>query len=218
MLVTTGDLSDGFRLPGAGLQIFARPTSSTRSAVHKRRPRAGLLSDFRDLKIGDHVVHVEHGVGMFVGLKKLTVGLDAHEFMELRYSGDDKLFVPVERLRPDSEVPAAARVRRSIDLGGRTPEKARTRVKKAMRDMADELLKLYAQRKAITGHAFASDSHWQEEFEGAFEFDLDDVNQEICRGRTSSATWNRPRRWIACSAATSATARPKWRCAQRSRR
>ena len=95
----------------------------------------------------------------------------AQEFLELRYHGDDKLFVPVERL--DLIQKYTGGTRPALDrLGGTTWEKAKTRVKKAMRDMAEELLKLYAQRKAVPGHAFAPDTHWQEEFEGAFPYEL----------------------------------------------
>ena len=83
--------------------------------------------------------------------------------------------------------------------------------------MAEELLKLYAARKAVPGHAFSPDSHWQQEFEDAFECELT-PDQTTRRSPTSSATWNRRRRWIACCAATSATARPRSRCAPRSRR
>src|SRR4026209_356487 len=91
--------------------------------------------------------------------------------MELRYAGEDKLFVPVERLDLVQKYTGAARP--ALDrLGGTTWEEAKPRVKKAMRDMAEELLKLYASRKAIPGHAFSPDSHWQEEFEDAFEYEL----------------------------------------------
>jgi transcription-repair coupling factor (superfamily II helicase) len=97
--------------------------------------------------------------------------------MELRYAGEDKLFVPVDRLDLVQKYSGAAHP--SLDrLGGTTWEKAKTRVKKAMRDMADDLLKLYAARKAIQGHAFGPDTHWQEEFESAFEFDLT-VDQQV---------------------------------------
>ena len=122
--------------------------------------------------MGDYVVHVDHGIGVFVGLKQLGVapGEAPQEFMELRYSGEDKLFVPVERLDLVQKYTGASRP--PVDrLGGQTWEKAKTRVKKAMRDMAEELLKLYAQRKAVPGHAFAADTHWQEEFEGAFPYE-----------------------------------------------
>ena len=141
--------------------------------MHERRQSATrtFLSDFRDLKVGDLVVHVDHGIGVFVGLKRIDVGLEPQEFMELRYSGEDKLFVPVERLDLVQRYTGSARP--SLDrLGGTTWEKAKTRVKKAMRDMAEELLKLYAARKAVPGHAFSPDSHWQQEFEDAFEWDL----------------------------------------------
>ena len=91
--------------------------------------------------------------------------------MELRYAGEDKLFVPVERLDLVQKYTGASRP--PLDrLGGTTWEKAKTRVKKAMRDMAEELLKLYAARKAVPGHAFSPDSHWQQEFEDAFEWEL----------------------------------------------
>jgi transcription-repair coupling factor (superfamily II helicase) len=174
LLVTTGRLSQGFRLPDAKLQVFTETDifdeERTRQERHQAATRT-FLSDFRDLKVGDYVVHVDHGIGLFVGLKKLSVGPDAQEFMELRYHGDDKLFVPVERLDLVQKYSGGGRP--SLDrLGGTTWEKAKTRVKKAMRDMAGELLKLYAARKAVPGYAFAADTHWQEEFENAFEYDL----------------------------------------------
>ena len=182
VLVAVGSLSRGFRLAEGGLQVYAETDvfEEERRPSEKRRNLARtFLSDLRDLKVGDLVVHVDHGIGEFVGLKQLspvgrvtgasTPGLQ--EFLELRYHGDDKLFVPVERL--DLIQKYTGGTRPALDrLGGTTWEKAKTRVKKAMRDMAEELLKLYAQRKAVPGHAFAPDTHWQEEFEGAFPYDL----------------------------------------------
>jgi transcription-repair coupling factor (superfamily II helicase) len=174
VLVGTGYLSRGFRLADAGLQLWAETdVFEEERKVHERRrsATATFLSDFRDLKVGDLVVHVDHGIGVFVGLKRIDVGAEPQEFMELRYAGDDKLFVPVERLDLVQRYTGAARP--ALDrLGGTTWEKAKTRVKKAMRDMAEELLKLYAARKAMQGHAFSPDSHWQQEFEDAFDWDL----------------------------------------------
>jgi transcription-repair coupling factor (superfamily II helicase) len=174
LLVGVGHLSRGFRLPDAQLQLWAETdVFEEERKLHERRRSATrtFLSDFRDLKAGDHVVHVDHGIGLFVGLKRIDVGLDPQEFMELRYAGEDKLFVPVERLDLVQKYTGATRP--SLDrLGGTTWEKAKTRVKKAMRDMAEELLKLYAARKAVPGHAFSVDTHWQEEFEDAFEWEL----------------------------------------------
>ncbi len=174
VLVGVGRLTRGFRLPDAGLQIWAETdVFEEERQVHERRRSAtrAFLSDFRDLKVGDLVVHVDHGIGVFVGLKRIEVGLEPQEFMELRYAGEDKLFVPVERLDLVQKYTGASRP--ALDrLGGTTWEKAKTRVKKAMRDMAEELLKLYAARKAVPGHAFSPDSHWQQEFEDAFEWEL----------------------------------------------
>ena len=174
VLVGVGRLTRGFRLPDAGLQIWAETdVFEEERQVHERRRSAtrAFLSDFRDLKVGDLVVHVDHGIGVFVGLKRIDVGLEPQEFMELRYAGEDKLFVPVERLDLVQKYTGASRP--ALDrLGGTTWEKAKTRVKKAMRDMAEELLKLYAARKAVPGHAFSPDTHWQQEFEDAFEWEL----------------------------------------------
>jgi transcription-repair coupling factor (superfamily II helicase) len=197
VLVGVGRLTRGFRLPDAGLQIWAETdVFEEERQVHERRRSAtrAFLSDFRDLKVGDLVVHVDHGIGVFVGLKRIEVGLETQEFMELRYAGEDKLFVPVERLDLVQKYTGASRP--ALDrLGGTTWEKAKTRVKKAMRDMAEELLKLYAARKAVPGHAFSPDSHWQQEFEDAFEWDLTPDQQnataEIKRDMESPTSMDR---------------------------
>jgi transcription-repair coupling factor (superfamily II helicase) len=178
VVVAEGLLSRGFRLSDAGLAIYAESDifeeeRRRTSASRKRSLAATFLSDLRDLKVGDLIVHVDHGIGQFVGLRQISVGHGdvVQEFLELHYHGDAKLFVPVERL--DLVQKYTGGTRPPLDrLGGTSWEKAKTRVKKAMRDMAEELLKLYAARKAVAGHAFSADSHWQEEFEGAFEWEL----------------------------------------------
>jgi transcription-repair coupling factor (superfamily II helicase) len=197
VLVGIGHLSRGFRLPEASLQFWAETdVFEEERKTHERRRSATrtFLSDFRDLKVDDLVVHIDHGIGVFVGLKRIDVGQAPQEFMELRYAGEDKLFVPVERLDLVQKYSGASRP--SLDrLGGTTWEKAKTRVKKAMRDMAEELLKLYAARKAMPGHAFSADSHWQQEFEDAFEWELtvDQSNAivDIKRDMESPATMDR---------------------------
>jgi transcription-repair coupling factor (superfamily II helicase) len=175
VLVTTGSLSRGFHLPTGGLLVFAESDlfeEERRTGERRKSAARTFMSDFRDLKVGDLVVHVDNGIGRFVGLKKMSIGVgDAQEFMELRYSGEDKLFVPLDRLDLVQKYTGGAAP--TLDkLGGVTWEKAKSRVKKAMRDMAEELLKLYAARKAVVGHAFTADSHWQKEFDDAFPYDL----------------------------------------------
>jgi transcription-repair coupling factor (superfamily II helicase) len=176
VLVAVGAVSRGFRLTDAALQVYVeRDVFDEERRGGDKRPGVAkaFLSDLRDLKVGDLVVHVDHGIGEFVGLKQLGVsGSDRpQEFLELRYHDDAKLFVPVERLDLIQKYTGGSRP--ALDrLGGTTWEKAKSRVKKAMRDMAEELLRLYAQRKAVAGFAFSPDTHWQEEFEGAFPYEL----------------------------------------------
>jgi transcription-repair coupling factor (superfamily II helicase) len=176
VLTRTGVLSRGFELPEVGLAVFADgdvfPEEVHLHPRGRRRGLRGFLSDFRDLRTGDLVVHEEHGIGRFLGLETLDVGGTTREFMVLGYQGGDKLKVPVEafdRLQKYSSVEAA---RPQIDrLGSGHWEKTKTRVKKAMRDMAQELLRLYAERRARPGHAFVGESPWQKEFEEAFEYE-----------------------------------------------
>src|SRR5207249_360940 len=156
LLVAVGRLSRGFRLPDAQLQIYAETDvfeEERRAPERRRSATQAFLSDLRDLKVGDYVVHVDHGIGAFVGLKQIGIADNVQEFLELRYAGEDKLFVPVERLDLVQKYTGATRP--PIDrLGGTSWERAKTKVKKAMRDMAEDLLKLYAARKAVAGHAF----------------------------------------------------------------
>jgi transcription-repair coupling factor (superfamily II helicase) len=176
VLVVQGALSNGLRFVRGGVTIYAETDlfeddRHRGTAGRKRSATAAFLSDLRDLKVGDLIVHVDNGIGEFVGLKQIGVGDTAHEFLELRYHGQDKLFVPVERLDLIQKYTGGSRP--ALDkLGGTSWAKAKTKVKKAMRDMAEELLKLYAARKAVPGHAFSADTHWQEEFEAAFPYDL----------------------------------------------
>ena len=176
VLPRVGALSRGFELPEASLAVLADgdvfPEEVHLHARGRRRGLRGFLSDFRDLKPGDLVVHEEHGIGRFVGLETLDVGGATREFMVLAYHGGDKLKVPVEAFDRIQKYASAESARPTIDkLGSGSWEKTKTRVKKAMRDMAQELLKLYAERKARPGHAFTGESPWQHEFEEAFEYE-----------------------------------------------
>jgi len=176
VLTRVGALSRGFELPEAGVAVLADgdvfPEEVHLHARGRRRGLRGFLSDFRDLKPGDLVVHEEHGIGRFVGLETLDVGGATREFMVLAYQGGDKLKVPVEAFDRIQKYASAESARPAIDkLGSGSWERTKTRVRKAMRDMAKELLRLYAERKARPGHAFTGESPWQHEFEEAFEYE-----------------------------------------------
>ena len=173
--VRVGALSRGFELGEAGLCVLADGDIFPEEVHLHPRGRRGarsFVSDFRDLKIGDLVVHQDHGIGRFEGLETLAVGGASREFMVLVYQGGDKLKVPVDAFDRIQKYASAEGARPVIDrLGSGSWEKVKTRVKKAMRDMAAELLRLYAKRKARPGHAFSGESPWQREFEQAFEYE-----------------------------------------------
>ncbi|HMF91485.1 MAG TPA: transcription-repair coupling factor [Candidatus Angelobacter sp.] len=172
---------DGLVLPESRLVIFGTRDLFDESEVvvasplRQKSKTAAFLSDFRDLAVGDFVVHVEHGIGMYQGLKELAQGESVGEFMVLEFAEAAKLYVPLTRLDLIQKYRSSEGVRPPLSrLGGTAWAKTKARVKKAMKDMADELLKLYAARKAAQGHAFLADTQWQREFEDGFEFNETD--------------------------------------------
>ena len=174
--IVVGSLAEGFEVDDRNLVLFgdgdlfdeidvlARPGKAKSKA-------ASFISDFRELKPGDYVVHVDHGVGQFLGLKQIVSESITREFMIVNYFGDAKLYVPLERLDLIQKHSTGGGVRPQLDkLGGTTWAKTKARIKKSMRNMAEELLKLYAERRITPGYAFSANGHWHDEFEEAFEF------------------------------------------------
>src|SRR6185295_2299702 len=168
---------DGVVVPEAGLTIFgARDLFDESEAVGSRPQRhksktSAFLSDFRDLQVGDYVVHVEHGIGQYQGLKEINQGDGNAEFMLLEYADGARLYVPLTRLDLIQKFRSSEGARPALNhLGTAAWGKTKARVRKAMKDMADELLKLYAERRAAQGHAFATDNEWMREFEDSFGF------------------------------------------------
>ncbi|HYC90477.1 MAG TPA: transcription-repair coupling factor [Thermoanaerobaculia bacterium] len=174
--ITGGNLARGFVFDELGIVAYSEwdlfePPTSTRIGGRKRKSEA-FLSDLRDLKAGDYIVHVDHGVGRFLGLQRIPFGETEREVMQIEYSGGGKLLMPMENLNLIQRYTAGEEAQPALDkLGGTTWGRKKASVKKAMRDMADELLKLYATRRMVHGHAFQKDSPWQFDFEDAFEFD-----------------------------------------------
>jgi transcription-repair coupling factor (superfamily II helicase) len=173
---------EGVVLPEANLVLFGARDLFDEADVSVGRPQqrkskvSAFLSDFRDLAIGDYVVHMEHGIGQYQGLKEIPQedGGTA-EFMILEYAEGAKLYVPLTRLDLVQKYRSSEGVKPVLNrLGTQQWQKTKARVKKAMKDMAEELLKLYAVRKTAQGHAFAADSEWQREFEDTFEFNETD--------------------------------------------
>ena len=130
------------------------------------------MSHFQDLKKGDYVVHIDYGIGIFLGLVKMEVDGKQSEFIQINYRDDDKLFVPVEDMNlVQKYTKVGAAMPPLTKLGTPTWKKTKERTKKAIEKMAKELLQLYAQRKAIKGFSFSPEGEWQIEFEKTFEYE-----------------------------------------------
>ena len=180
-------IPDGFILPEAHVAVFgARDLFDESDLVASRPGRqkskvSAFLSDFRDLQVGDYVVHVEHGIGQYQGLKEINQGDGTAEFMLLEYAEAARLYVPLTRLDLVQKYRSQEGAKPALNrLGTGQWEKTKARVKKAMKDMTDELLKLYAQRQSAQGHVFPADTEWMKEFEDAFEYnETEDQAQAI---------------------------------------
>lgn len=178
VFLVRGDLEEGVIFPELALvllseqDVFGRPAWAGRG----RRGRSGVssfLSSLGDLKVGDYVVHVDHGIGLYQGLRQLEVDGTPRDFMFLTYQEDAKLYVPLERLDLVEKYRAGGEgAKPQLDrLGGATWQRTKTRVKRALHDMAQDLLRLYAERKMRGGLAASTDTPWQKEFEDSFEFE-----------------------------------------------
>ena len=178
---------DGVIFPEAHLAIFGSRDLFDESDTVAARPQrqkskvSAFLSDFRDLQVGDYVVHVEHGIGQYQGLKEINQGDGNAEFMLLEYAEGARLYVPLTRLDLIQKYRSSEGAKPALShLGTQAWAKTKARVRKAMKDMADELLKLYAARKMAQGHAFPAGNEFVREFEDAFEFsETEDQAQAI---------------------------------------
>ena len=181
-IIVKGYVPEGVALPESNLILFGSRDLFDEPEVSLGRPQrqkskvSAFLSDFRDLAVGDYVVHVEHGIGQYQGLKEVPQEDGAAtEFMVLEYAEGARLYVPLTRLDLVQKYRSSEGAKPVLNrLGTAQWQKTKARVKKAMKDMADELLKLYAARKSAEGHAFAADNEWQREFEDTFEFNETD--------------------------------------------
>ncbi|MBS1814410.1 MAG: transcription-repair coupling factor [Acidobacteria bacterium] len=159
-----------------GAQDLNDDADITARPVQRKSKTSAFISDFRDLKVGDYVVHVEHGIARYMGLRTIEQEGMPLELMILEFAEEAKLYVPLTRLdliqkyRSTESGPAPELNK----MGGAAWAKTKARVKKAMQDMTAELLKLYAQRQAAQGFAFTPDSNLMREFEDAFDFNETD--------------------------------------------
>jgi transcription-repair coupling factor (superfamily II helicase) len=172
VVLLPGSLRHGFAYPSLKILYFAEGDIFTEERVLISRSRIKpFVSDFRDLQAGDYIVHTEYGIGIFTGLIRMDVDEKKQEFMEIVYRDDDKLYVPVEDLNLVQKYARTGTVSPPLNkLGAPQWERTKLRTKKAIEEMAHELLELYAQRKAASGFRFSPGGSWISEFDKTFDF------------------------------------------------
>src|SRR6266849_8462256 len=176
LLLLRAPFAEGVSFPEANLTLYGSGDLFDVAPAVERPSRkirtSGFFADFAELKPGDHVVHIDHGIGLFEGLRLIESEGRRGEFMLLRYAEDARLYVPLERMDLVQSYRVVEGSEPSLDkLGGTAWTNRKTRVRKSLEDMADQLLALYAERKTALGFALSPDGNWQREFEDAFEFE-----------------------------------------------
>src|SRR3989441_6795712 len=195
LAIVVGECSTGFAIPALGVIVLTEGEvfgSRRRSLRRPKYQRGAALTAFTDLAPGDIIVHEDHGLGRYLGLQTMKVGDRESDFLLLEYSEGNRLYLPVERLELISKYlggdAGAARLDR---LGGASWQRVKESVRAALREMAEGLLRLYAQRAVADGHAFAADTPWQREVEAAFRFEetadqlraIEDAKHDMEAGR-----------------------------------
>jgi transcription-repair coupling factor (superfamily II helicase) len=174
--IVLGHLNQGFRLPVAGLvamtfdEIFG--THKRHSATVAKKHPSHFLTSLSELKQDDFVVHLDHGIGVYRGLKFLSVAGVQGEFLHLEYEAGDRLYLPVDRINVVQKYIGGDTAQPSLDkLGGTSWERVKAKARKSIFAMAEELIQLYAVREARQGNAFAPPDALYREFEAGFEFE-----------------------------------------------
>ncbi len=197
VVVTTGPLGRGAVLPGEGRvflteeEIFGARAHRAPRRERKQRAARAFLDDLRKLEAGDHVVHVEHGIGKYHGLVHRDVGGHVVDLLAVEYAGGDKLYLPVYRLNQLQKFSGGEGAPKLDRLGGATFARTKAKVEKQVRQMADDLLRLYAERRAVPGHALPDADDEYAAFEATFAFDetpdqsraIADVLSDLSRDR-----------------------------------
>jgi transcription-repair coupling factor (superfamily II helicase) len=164
-----GELEEGFTYPDGGIAVFRRDSLLGRRREARRRSGGRSLASFADLKVGDLVVHQMQGIGRFEGLVAQTVLGATRDYMQVSYRGGDTLFVPYEQMELLHKYVGGDGAR--LDkLGGATWAQVTDRVRKRVKALAGELLRLHAQRASAPGFAFPEDGEWERELEEGFPY------------------------------------------------
>ena len=192
VVITVGKLSDGFE--SYDLNQIVIVANDLVDAERKRKKhkseefKQGEKVVFADLKIGDYVVHKNHGIGIYIGVNTITADGTTRDYIKLKYAGDDILYIPTNALDNIRKYVGAEGAELKLNkLGTKDWEKTKNRVKNNLRAVAKELIELYARREKSRGYAFSKDTEWQKEFEGKFPYNetddqlrcIDEVKQDM---------------------------------------
>ncbi|MDF2521091.1 MAG: mfd [Clostridia bacterium] len=193
VIVMPGTLNSGFEFPSirysviSDREVFAAP----KREAPKKKGR--LIKVFTDLKVGDYVVHENHGIGQYVGVEKLTVGGLTRDYLHIKYGGNDKLYIPTEQLDVIQKyIGGEEKLPKLNKLGSAEWSKTKAKAQKNIQELAIDLLKLYAERQQIIGHPFSPDTRWQKEFEDMFPYEetedqlrcIEEIKKDMEQGRT----------------------------------
>lgn len=180
--VMEGSLSAGFEYPTAHFSLLSHGIVFNTPKKRKSKPKnAQQIYSLAELSVGDYVVHSSHGIGVFGGIHKIDMHGVIKDYIKVEYAKGDKLYVPVTQLDLVSKYigPRENAGVKLSKLGGTEWQKAKTRVRKAVKDMAKKLTALYAQRMSAKGHAFPADNDWQHNFDARFEYE-ETTDQNRC--------------------------------------
>src|SRR6202521_1391843 len=193
--IMEGEISAGAVLQADGLYIYSEEEIFGEPRAHRRRrPTAkGMLLNLEELRPDDYVVHIDHGIAKYRGLKHLKVSEAEGDFLNLEYAGNDTMYVPVERINLVQRYIGGDSAEPKVDrLGGGSWDRVKRRTKQAGLAMASELLDIYAAREALDGRAFPHPGADYEEFAGRFEFEetpdqnaaIDDVIHDMTQAKS----------------------------------
>lgn len=175
VLIVAQVLHKGYECPELKIAVLSESDiyGNRKSKVRPARKKsASKLDIFADLKVGDYVVHESYGVGLFKGIEKLTLDSKSRDFLVIHYSGTDKLFVPTDQLdRVQKFIGAQDHAPKLSHLGGADWAKAVKRVRESVKELAFDLVALYAERQSHLGFAFGPDTPWQRQLEDNFPFE-----------------------------------------------
>lgn len=177
-IVTEGSLSEGFELPYMQLVVITeRELFKTKQKKQRKRSKtisnAEKIKSYQDLKVGDYVVHVHHGVGRYLGVETLEVGDVHRDYIKLQYKGTDQLFVPVDQMDQVQKYVASEDKSPKLNkLGGSEWKKTKAKVQQSVEDIAEELIALYKEREMSVGYQFGEDTAEQQAFELDFPYEL----------------------------------------------